>query len=517
MTSVGEIYFGAPGALITIPQPRGGIQSTRNRPASTFTTASGGARAGKSISGKRKFTLNWQQLWYETFAQIQAYDQGHNGDGPFVIHDPASTNWLTVNQSGATSLTNDTDGFTLAASGYNAYDNFTRSAASGWATSTSGQVWTVNEGIVADAQVNGALGLHAHRAIANLSTNLDLGATDQDVTVFFQIPQMPTGPSAAAIFDFRFKWLSTSRHYAGRVTVDAAGAMVHLMRRVGPSGNISQNSVNATPTLDITHWYGMRVQCIGTAIKSAFWDATTSGYTAPTAWGVEFTDSDLVASAGTQISLLTVPSNVTNVMSAASPFLWRFDDLISRYTGVFCTITSSSALVERGPRALLWTFNQLALEVPQITIDSPTPTWPGIPVIAGQAIYFNCRVRGGGTDPIVTLTPKLEWRDATGVVSTTSGTPVVTASGAWANLAVTATPPASALYVLVKIDATSGIGVNSLIYLDKFQLERGSAATSWRPGTGVFPVQVMSLNEQWPWQAGDYRESPVMVLQEVGP
>jgi len=114
-----EIYFGAPGRQIQIYHPRNGVGATRIRPTATFQTGTGGARVSRSISGKRQFSLNWQQLWYESYAELEAYHHGHNGPGPFVLHDPGQPNWLTVNQSAATSHLNNTDGFTLAATGSN--------------------------------------------------------------------------------------------------------------------------------------------------------------------------------------------------------------------------------------------------------------------------------------------------------------------------------------------------------------------------------------------------------------
>ena len=106
------MYFGRPGSLFEIPHPRGGARLTRDRPTSTFRTAAGSARVGKTSEGVRQYTLAWEQLWYETFAQLEAFDQGHEGPGPFALIDPGRINMLTVNQSSATSLLNDTAGLT---------------------------------------------------------------------------------------------------------------------------------------------------------------------------------------------------------------------------------------------------------------------------------------------------------------------------------------------------------------------------------------------------------------------
>lgn len=289
------IYFGAPGRQEEILHPRGGVVNTRDRPSSVFRTGTGSSRVTRSISGKRQYTLNWQRLWYESFATLQAYHDGHNGPGPFVLHDPGQINWLTVNQSSATSHLNDTDGFSVSGTGSN--------------------------------------------------------------------------------------------------------------------------------------------------------------------------------------------------------------------------ISSSATAYHRGPRSLRWAFVGAASGT--LTLDSPTPIWPGIPVVDGLEMAFSAYAK---LDASVTstLTLQLAWLDVDGnAVATTSGTPVSLTTD-WQQATVATTPPEGAVYVLCKAEKT-GAGSDAVVHLDEFQLERGSVTTSWRPGTGVFPVAVVSLAERWPWRASDYRESVVLILQEAGP
>lgn len=292
------IYFGRPGAQISIPDPRNSLESTRVRSTAVFLTGSGGARGGRLLEGKRQFTLNWQQLWYSTYATLEGYHHGHEGPGPFVLHDPGRINLLTVNQSSATSHRNDTDGFSVTASGH--------------------------------------------------------------------------------------------------------------------------------------------------------------------------------------------------------------------------SIASSSSSVNRGPRALEW--NLTYAVTGNLYVLPATPIWPGIPTLAGQSMCFWMQAVGNGvTDPTVNLAAKLAWLDSTGVVlSTTTGSTLGTNGAAYQQLSVAGTPPASALYVLPYIQI-SGALAGASVHLDNIQLEMAAAPTTWRPGTGLWPVQVVSLTEKWPWAASDYRQNPTLVLQEVGP
>lgn len=113
----GSIYFGKPGALVTIPWPRTGIQRTRPRNVNTFGLDSGGTRVGKMIGGTIQYVIGWEALLWPDFEELWRYEQGHNGLPPWVLLDPRVVNLLTTNQSGATSEVNDIDDFTLVGVG----------------------------------------------------------------------------------------------------------------------------------------------------------------------------------------------------------------------------------------------------------------------------------------------------------------------------------------------------------------------------------------------------------------
>lgn len=298
MTADVTIYFGRPGSLVTLPHPRSGVQGTRERPTFVYRTGGGGARVSKVVGGRRRYTLNWDTLDLDTFSTLLGFDQGHEGPGPFALLDPGQRNMLTVNQSSATSETNDADNFTVSGSGY--------------------------------------------------------------------------------------------------------------------------------------------------------------------------------------------------------------------------TLASETTTYRRGPRSLKIAI-AYASQSGTVTLDAPTPDWYGVPVASSRAMVFSYYAKGSGSDPIVTLTPKLTWYSAAGVsLSTSSGTATPTASASWTQMYVTASPPASAAYVQASVAASGGtISASANLYLDQLQLEEGSAPGTWRPGTAVMPVQVISVVDKWPFYQIAYRDGPVMVLQEV--
>lgn len=299
------VYFGTPGSLVEIMWPRGGIIGTRTYTTSEFRLGVGDTRVSRQASTKRRYILEWDALIYSNWTQLWAYEQGHNGVGPWVLLDPNIVNMLSVNQSSTTSLTNDTTGFSCS-------------------TPVSG----TGEGI-----------------------------------------------------------------------------------------------------------------------------------------------------------------------------------------------TSSNALVNRGPRSVKWSFASGAAGTYILTVDSVTSFWYGVPVYIGDSYVFSGQLRGAGTDAIIDVTFQIWWYTVDGTfISTSSGTPVTTAAGAWSQAYVADVAPATAAFGLCRVSVDSAtISAGSILYIDELQLEVGTVPSTWRPGVGVYPTVIISLTpDHHIFYTGLSRvESPTLTLQEV--
>jgi hypothetical protein len=290
-----NLYLGRPGALFTLPMPRGNLVGPRERPRWEFDTASGGKRIGELPGGKRRYVLRYDSLPLEVYSWLDSVHQGTEGPGPFAFIDPGRRNQLTANQSGATSERNSTTGFTAS-----------------------------------------------------------IGA-----------------------------------------------------------------------------------------------------------------------------------------------------------------LTSDSVTFRRGPRSLKWTFS--ATTAGTVDCASPSSLWYGVPTFSGRSQTFGFWALGAGSDAIVTLGAQIRWLTTTGsVVSTSSGSTAATNSSTWTQYTVTATAPATAAFAMARVNASAGISNGSILYLDQLQLEEGSTANAWVPGTGVVPVQPVTMTDEWPWGFIDYRRGADLVLQEVG-
>jgi hypothetical protein len=175
---------------------------------------------------------------------------------------------------------------------------------------------------------------------------------------------------------------------------------------------------------------------------------------------------------------------------------------------------ASSTTAHRGPRSLLWSFSVSAPASALLYLDPPAADWPGIPVV-DRPLVFWFYAKASGT--AVTLTARLDWLDEDGAaVSSTSGTPVSVGTSDWSQVSVTGSPPATAVYVNCSVVGTSAtIAANDAVRLSEFMLHEGSTPEAWTTGTGVHPVQPVSLEDAYTlWPA--YRNQPVFMFEETG-
>ncbi|WP_433067459.1 hypothetical protein [Dactylosporangium sp. CS-033363] len=109
------MYLGRPGALKAMLSPRRGVAAVIARQGKVRETLAGGRAADYSPTLLRSWDLTWRALSHDDQATLIAFYGGHNGFGPWAFIDGAERNLLTRNQSAATSVFNDTSGFTIAA------------------------------------------------------------------------------------------------------------------------------------------------------------------------------------------------------------------------------------------------------------------------------------------------------------------------------------------------------------------------------------------------------------------
>ena len=112
-----SIYFGKPGALVTLPWPRGDIDRTYERATYDFVTGSGQHAVSSMAGGSRIYTMKWNALHIDTFRLLEQYWTGQMGLGPWALIDPSAPNLLLGNQASATNLFYDNRGWSTGLEG----------------------------------------------------------------------------------------------------------------------------------------------------------------------------------------------------------------------------------------------------------------------------------------------------------------------------------------------------------------------------------------------------------------
>ena len=182
-------------------------------------------------------------------------------------------------------------------------------------------------------------------------------------------------------------------------------------------------------------------------------------------------------------------------------------------SGTGGTISSDASLATSFPRSLKWSFATTTPGSASLLLDKPSSIWPGIPVTNRQ-YAFACNAIGGP----VTVALTIKWMDLAGAtLATSTGTAVATSTSAWTPLLVTALPPANAVWAQCGLAPTlATIAAGESVNFTAFQFVEGSQPdANWAPGTGVYPVQVMSIPEQYGFAEPGMLVSPTLVLQEV--
>ena len=186
-------------------------------------------------------------------------------------------------------------------------------------------------------------------------------------------------------------------------------------------------------------------------------------------------------------------TNMLPLNVASSTNLFRSTELFVATVGTLTSVTTQSATALR---CLRWAPGTLAAAQ---SVRAPDPTSEfAAPAIPSLAYVASLQARLDTGSPAANARAELRWYDATGAaLSTTQGTSTALSTSAWTTLTVTATTPAGAAYVGVALQ-TPTTGVAPLFLTDAWQLQLGSVATTWVPGTGVPRVTVDQMPDTYP-------------------
>jgi hypothetical protein len=169
-------------------------------------------------------------------------------------------------------------------------------------------------------------------------------------------------------------------------------------------------------------------------------------------------------------------------------------------------------------RSLRWRFPVAANAFPVLKMDYPYRNWWGFPVVPGLSYAWSAWARPDSViDSSITMAIKLTWVDATGtLVSEISGGDVVMSAGYVRHSVVGVAPPGAVYCQPIFVATGSTITVGGSIYIDEPLLEQDTVVNDWAPGTGLRPVEILSLTDFTPF-AGRFRKGVELVIRELAP
>lgn len=187
--------------------------------------------------------------------------------------------------------------------------------------------------------------------------------------------------------------------------------------------------------------------------------------------------------------------------------------LISNSSGTFIHRTAAT-------RSLRWQFTVGAATSPQLNIGAPYRNWFGIPVAPNLGYNFSVWARPDGVvDASITMAAKVDWLDAAGSVLSTYSSGDIVMTG-WTKLHTSligpgAIAPSNAVYARPNLVATGAtITTGASIYADELMFEQDLIANNWSPGTGVRAVEMLSLDDNVPFDV-KWKKGIAMTLREL--
>lgn len=181
------------------------------------------------------------------------------------------------------------------------------------------------------------------------------------------------------------------------------------------------------------------------------------------------------------------------------------------------SLSSDSTFSVAFPRVLKWSFATSTPASATLTLDKPSSVWPGIPLSTPLIRPLTFWLMAIGSTGTVNFQLAIRWLDSAGATLSTATSSMITPSlTVWNEYALTATPPATAYYALCLIlPDVSTIAAGEALNFSSLMLNEGGPDSDWQLGTGVYPVQTLSMPERYGFAEPGMLVQPVLVLQEV--
>lgn len=299
LTAVGGV-----AATVTTTNPQQGTKSL------TYTVAGTAARQG----------VSWD---------VPCVPGQQHTSSAYMRQSSASTQWLLVGDQNLL------------------WDDFGRSASSGWGTSDSGSAYTTTGGSASDYSVGGGVGKHSCGTVnARRRTFAGTDFVDVDATVVITCPVLAAGGSSDSIqAGLVARWTDTSNNYRATISfiVPNAGTPTFGLVSVDIAKVVAGVTTSLASATSSVYSYvagtqmRLRLQVAGDTVRARMWPAARLE---PSTWDVSATDTALTGPGAVGCHSF-LSSGVTNTL----PVVVTFDQLTVAGSTASTTTTTSGAYV----------------------------------------------------------------------------------------------------------------------------------------------------------------------------
>jgi hypothetical protein len=216
------------------------------------------------------------------------------------------------------------------------YEDFGRTETDTWGTAESGQAWTNSGGVAADYDIGGSYGTHTHPStlVSHISR---IASPSADTDLYCDIATAVLTTGSAVVGGPVSRCTGNDNFYTTRISFNPSGTIAMVLQKRVSSSDTTLASYTAPFTHAAATFYRVRLQVIGTSIKSKFWLASELE---PGHWHMEATDSSLTDADNIGVRSFRESANT----NANAEIRWDNINLVNPQT--FTVIRSQNGVVK---------------------------------------------------------------------------------------------------------------------------------------------------------------------------
>lgn len=188
------------------------------------------------------------------------------------------------------------------------YDDFNRTASSGWGTADSGQSWTATGGSASDYSVSGGSG-NATLASVEVSRRTSITALSPDFDIYCDITTSANATGGSLYGAVTGRMLDSGNMYMARAEFTTSNTIIVVLNKLVSDAQTTLGTYTVPMTYSAGTYVRIRFKAEGSSLKVKAWPATGLE---PVEWAIDETDSSITAANSIGTRSIRVTGNTNN-------------------------------------------------------------------------------------------------------------------------------------------------------------------------------------------------------------